>query len=155
MRAMMADPRVMADLAPVRNAQETDAVMTRHAGYRDRGLGFFTVERLDDEGYVGFCGLKPGDAGTPAADGIEAGWCVAAEHWRQGYALEAMIAVLDWGWASFAVLRIVAITPARNTPSQALMRRLGMSKLPDGDFDSLWFAEGHPLRPSVAYAIER
>lgn len=97
LHAMWADPLVMAELGPVKDAAASDAVLAKHEGYRHEGLGFWVVERRDDRAMLGFCGLKRGDAHNPIAGEIEAGWIIDRPYWRQGYALEAMIAALDWG----------------------------------------------------------
>ena len=153
--AMWADPMVMAELGPVKNAAASDAVLAKHDGFRHEGLGFWTVERRSDGAVVGFCGLKRGDAHNPIAGEVEAGWIIDRPYWRQGYAYEAMVAALAWGWANLDVPRIVAITSAINTKSQALMEKLGMERLADGDFLHALFSADDPLRPIVTYAIGR
>lgn len=155
LHAMWADPEVMAELGPVKDADASDATFAKHDGYRHEGLGFWTVERRSDGVVLGFCGLKRGDAHNPIAGEIEAGWIIDRPFWRQGYAKEAMIAALDWGWAHFDVPRIVAITSAVNLKSQRLMEGLGMERLADGDFDHALIPAGDPLRSMVTYAIYR
>jgi len=145
-RAMWADPRVMADLGPVKDAAASDATLDRHDGYRGAGLGFWVVERREDGAVIGFCGLKPGAENTPIAGEIEIGWLLAAPFWGAGYAQEAAQASLDWGWTNTGAPRIIAITAARNMKSQKLMERLGMRRLAGGDFDHPLYAEGDPLR---------
>ena len=108
-----------------------------------------------DGALVGFCGLKRGDAHNPIAGEIEAGWIIDLPWWRQGYAHEAMTAILDRSWAQISANRIYAITAAVNLKSQGLMARLGMQRLADGDYDSATFPEGHRLRPTVTFAIDR
>jgi RimJ/RimL family protein N-acetyltransferase len=153
--AIWANPDVMAELGPVKDAEASAAVLAKHDGYRHEGLGFWTVERRDDGAVIGFCGFKRGDAHNPIAGEIEAGWIVDKPWWRQGYALEAMVASFAWAWASLDTPRIVAITAAINRKSQALMERLGMVRLADGDFEHASFAAGDRLRPTVTYAISR
>ena len=153
--AMWADPVMMADLGPVKDDAASIATLARHDGYRHEGLGFLTVERKSDWAVLGFCGLKRGDPPHPIAGEIEAGWQIAQPFWRQGYALEAMRAVFDWGWASFDMPRIVAITAERNLASQGMMTRLGMTRQADGDFEHHAFAPGDPLRQIVTYSINR
>jgi len=153
--AMWADPAVMADLGPVKDAAGSAATLARHDSHRHEGLGFFTVERKSDWAVIGFCGLKRGDPQHPIAGEIEAGWMIAQPYWRQGYALEAMTAVMAWGWDSFDAPRIVAITAERNLASQAMMTRLGMSRVADGDFEHHAFEADDPLRKIVTYSINR
>ncbi|MBY0305246.1 MAG: GNAT family N-acetyltransferase [Sphingomonas sp.] len=155
LHAMWADPAVMAELGPVKDEAASDAVIAKHDGYRHEGLGFWVVERRSDGAMLGFCGLKRGDAHNPIAGEIEAGWIIDRPHWRQGYALEAMIAAIDWGWTHFDAPCIVAITSAINIKSQRMMARLGMHRLADGDYDHPLIPVGDPLRPMVTYAIDR
>lgn len=153
--AMWADPVVMADLGPVKDDAASAAALARHDGYRHEGLGFLSVIRKDDGAVMGFCGLKRGDPPNPIAGQVEAGWMLARAYWRQGHALEAMVAVLDWGWANLDVPHIVAITAARNAASRAMMERLGMAYVEGGDFDHHGFAADDPLRHIVTYRITR
>jgi RimJ/RimL family protein N-acetyltransferase len=155
LRVMFANPEVMADLAPVKDAEGTAATLAKHDSFRREGLGFWVVERREDGAVVGFCGLKRGDAHNPIAGEVEAGWLIDQPYWRQGYAYEAMEASLEWGWANTDAPRIVAITSAVNTKSQNLMGRLGMIREADGDYDHPLFPEGHRLRPTVTFAVGR
>ncbi|MCW3838012.1 GNAT family N-acetyltransferase [Sphingomonas canadensis] len=152
---MWADPEVMAELGPVKDEAAGMAVLAKHDAYRHEGLGFWTVERRADGAVIGFCGLKRGDADNPIAGEVEAGWIVDRPYWRMGYAYEAMVASLAWGWANLDAPRIVAITAAINRKSQALMEKLGMVRLADGDYLHPRFPDDSPLRPTVTYAIAR
>lgn len=153
--AMWADPVAMADLGPVKNDMASAATLARHDSYRADRLGFLSVIRQEDSAVVGFCGLKRGDPPNPIAGQVEAGWMIARPYWRRGYALEAMRAVLDWGWANLDAPHIVAITAARNAASRAMMERLGMAYVAGGDFDHHAFAADDPLRHIVTYRITR
>lgn len=153
--AMWADPEVMAELGPVKDDAASEAVLAKHDAFRGEGLGFWVVERRRDGAVAGFCGFKRGDAHNPIAGEVEAGWIIDRPYWRQGYALEAMEAGFGWAWANLDADRIVAITSAINAKSQALMVRLGMHRLADGDFEHPLFPEGHRLRSTVTYAIDR
>lgn len=155
LHAMWADPRVMADLSHVKDAAASDATIAKHDGYRHEGLGFWIVECKADRVVAGFCGLKRGGENTPIEGELEIGWSLAVPYWGRGYAFEASVAGIAWGWANRPEHRIVAITAARNLKSQGLMERLGMSRLADGDFEHPNFAPGDPLRPTVTYAIAR
>ncbi len=155
LHAIWADPVVMADLAPVKTADQSDETLARHDDYRHEGLGFLAVVRKSDGAILGFCGLKRGGADTPIIGEIEVGWILAREHWGHGYAYEASTASLDWGWANTDAQRIVAITSACNARSWGLMERLGMTRLEDGDFEHAKFAPGDRLRAMVTYAIAR
>lgn len=151
LHAMWADPRVMADLGPVKTAEDSDATLARHASYAP--LGFWTVERRDDGRVAGFCGLKPGAPGTPIAGMLEIGWMLGHAHWKQGFAREAAEACLAWAWANRREDAVVAITAASNTGSRALMQRLGMRYV--AAFEHPLFSPRDRLRDSVLYRIDR
>nr|WP_243852837.1 GNAT family N-acetyltransferase [Sphingomonas naasensis] len=152
---MFTNQQVMAQLFPGMDAAAADAVIAKHDRLRGEGLGFHVVARRADGAVVGFCGLKRGEPHMPIAGAIEAGWIIDLPWWRQGYAREAMAAILDRAWRAIAEDRIYAVTSAVNAKSQALMARLGMTRLADGDYLSASFPEGHALRPSVTFAIDR
>lgn len=152
---MFADPEVMADLGPVKDAAATHLALAKHDADRWEGLGFQVVERREDAAMLGFCGLKRGDPHNPIAGEFEAGWIVDRPYWRNGYAYEAMAAVLAWGWGNTAADRVVAITSSVNAASRRMMLRLGMARLADGDFEHTLLAPGDRLRSMVTYAIER
>ena len=153
LHAMWADPRVMADLGPVKSPEDSDASLARHASYAP--LGFFTVERREDGATIGFCGLKPGAPDTPIADMLEVGWMLAVPYWRMGYAAEAAAASIAWGWRTQTQDAIVAITSRQNARSRGLMARLGMTHAPEMDFRHPLFAADDPLSDSVTYRIAR
>jgi RimJ/RimL family protein N-acetyltransferase len=152
---MFTNQEVMAQLFPGMDAAAADAVIAKHDRLRGEGLGFLVIERREDKVVVGFCGLKRGEPHAPINGKVEAGWIVDLPWWRHGYAREAMEAVLAHAWDDIAEDRIYAITSAVNDKSQGLMTRLGMHRLADGDYLSASFPEGHILRPTVTFAIDR
>lgn len=151
LHAMWADPAVMADLGPVKSAEESDMAIARHAAYAP--LGFHVIER--DGAAIGFCGLKPGAPDTPIAGMLEIGWMLAVPAWGVGYAREAAAAWIGWAWANRTDAAVVAITARRNDRSRGLMERLGMAYEPVLDFAHPLFAADDPRRDSVVYRIDR
>ncbi len=72
--------------------------------------------------------------------------------WGQGYAKEAAIASLDLAFDRFGAPHVVALTIPANEASQGLMRRLGMTRREDMDFESADVLEG--MGPVVVYCID-
>lgn len=155
LHAMWADPRVMADLGPVKDAAESDIALVRHEGYRRQGVGFWVVEQRAAPGVIGFCGLKLAGDYVPFPGALEIGWMFAEAHWGRGYAREAAAASLAWAWAHRREPRVIAITAAVNRKSRVLMERLGLRQIEGADFDHPLFAPGDRLRHTVTYAIDR
>lgn len=54
-------------------------------------------------------------------------WATAPDHQRQGYAVEAAQAIIDYAFQHMNIRRIIATTEYDNGASQAVMRRLGMT----------------------------
>lgn len=155
--AMGRDPAVMEFLGPLQSQADTDAAIARlQAIATAHGHTFWAIERRADAAFLGFCGLKIAPDGIAGIEGaIEIGWRLRRDAWGQGYAHEAAVASLAWGWANRSVDRIVAMTTPGNLRSQALMRRLGMVRRDDLDFDHPALAAGDPLRPHVVFEILR
>jgi RimJ/RimL family protein N-acetyltransferase len=103
--------------------------------------------------FIGFAGLDPVDDGLPFT-GIEIGWRLARPAWGHGYATEAARAALDFGFGPLDLSEILAVTTTTNVRSQAVMRRIGMTRDPADDFDDPDVPDG-PLRPNVLYRIRR
>ncbi|WP_333571986.1 GNAT family N-acetyltransferase [Sphingomonas sp.] len=152
--AMCTDPAVMAFIGPLQSRAESDAGIDRQLGLlAQHGHCFWAVERREDGRFLGFCGLKPGAAGTPIEGEVEIGWRLAATYWGQGYAQEAARASLAWAWQQLDVPAVAAIVAEGNARSWGLMERLGMQRAVGGDFD-------HPaaipaLRRHRSYRIAR
>jgi RimJ/RimL family protein N-acetyltransferase len=153
--AMGQDPEVMAYLGPPQTAEDVAAVIARQQDLLGRvGHCFWALEERASGDFIGFCGLKPGAAGTPVEGRVEIGWRLARAHWGRGYAGEAARASLDWGW-SHGIDSIWAITVPANVRSWGLMERLGMTRRHDLDFDHPLPGLDERLKAHVTYSIER
>lgn len=154
--AMSRDPRVMATLGPLMTLEQCSATIDRLKGLQAaHGCTFWAMERITDGTFLGWCGVKPGPAGTPIADQMEIGWRLAHEHWGHGYAREAAQATLDWVWAETDAPLVAAITSVDNSRSWGLMERLGMVRAPEDDFDHPNVPADSPLLRHITYRINR
>jgi RimJ/RimL family protein N-acetyltransferase len=152
--AMNADPEVREHLGDVLTREQSDASVARfQAEFDERGYGWWAVEVRETGGFAGFAGLDRVDDGLPFT-GVEIGWRLARAAWGKGYATEAALAVLAFGFGTLGLPEILAVTTATNLRSQAVMRRIGMTRDPADDFDDPTAPEG-PLRPNVLYRIAR
>ncbi|MEU9361252.1 GNAT family N-acetyltransferase [Streptomyces sp. NPDC048301] len=150
--AMNADPAVREHLGDVLTREQSDASVARfRADFDRRGYGWWAVEVRATGEFIGFAGLDDVDPGLPFT-GVEIGWRLARPAWGHGYATEAARAVLAFGFDTLGLQEILAVTTATNHRSQAVMRRLGMTRDPADDFDDPTAPEG-PLRPNVVYRV--
>ncbi|MEP0189392.1 MAG: GNAT family N-acetyltransferase [Erythrobacter sp.] len=145
-------PAVMEWLGGVLPEEKYQWMQGRIEGYvRDHGLTFWVVERREDAAFLGFCGLKRSNqTGGPMGE-HEIGWRLREDAWGKGYAKEAAAASLKLGFERFDAPHIIALTVYENTPSWGLMKRLGMQRREDLDFDSTEFGS----ESVIAFSITR
>ncbi|MEU0476131.1 GNAT family N-acetyltransferase [Streptomyces olivaceus] len=152
--ALNADPEVREYFPGVLTREESEASAARFQADLDRrGWGWWAVETAAAGEFIGFAGLDPVEDGMPFT-GVEAGWRLARPAWGHGYATEAARAVLGRAFGELGLAEVLAVTAATNARSRAVMRRLGMTRDPDEDFDDPDVPEG-PLRRSVVYRLRR
>ncbi|MCB5167348.1 GNAT family N-acetyltransferase [Streptomyces bambusae] len=152
--AMNADPDVREHLGDLLTREQSDASVARfQADFDRRGYGWWAVEVRATGEFIGFAGLDQVDDGMPFT-GVEIGWRLARSAWGQGYATEAALKVLAYGFDTLELPEILAVTTATNLRSQAVMRRIGLTRDPADDFDDPAAPEG-PLRPNVLFRITR
>lgn len=130
-------PAVMARLGGVMELHQVEArhakMMALHAS---EGFSFLMVIEKASGELVGHCGLKRVDAPQAKNPGDhEIGWVVREDRWRRGYAEEAVRAVLEWAFTRVGAPHIVALTSPANAPSWRLMKKLGMERCPELDFE--------------------
>lgn len=130
-------PTVMARLGGVKELHEIEAKHAKaRASYAQEGFSFLMMIEKTTGELVGHCGIKRVDNPLAKNPGDhEVGWLVREDRWRRGYAEEAMRAVLDWAFGRLGVPHVVALTSQRNEPSWTLMRKLGMRRREDLDFE--------------------
>jgi [ribosomal protein S5]-alanine N-acetyltransferase len=78
-------------------------------------------------GHIGFHG-PPGVNGPKKPDALEVGYTVFEPFRRQGYATEAVVAILAWARDEHGVGHFIASVSPQNEPSLALVRRLGFRR---------------------------
>jgi ribosomal-protein-alanine N-acetyltransferase len=92
------------------------------ASYEKLGFGLFLVAMKDTGAAIGICGLLKRDA----LEDVDIGFAYLERHWGCGYAIEAARAVMEFGWKTVGLKRIVAVTAPHNDASIKLLEKLGM-----------------------------
>jgi RimJ/RimL family protein N-acetyltransferase len=82
--------------------------------------------------------------------GVDVGWRLTRSAWGHGYATEAALACLAFGFETLGLPEVVASTKINNLRSQEVMRRIGMTQDPAHNFEDPSVPEG-PLRQCVLY----
>jgi RimJ/RimL family protein N-acetyltransferase len=152
--AMNADADVMRYFPGVMTAAESDAFADRiEARFETQGFGLWALELVETGEFLGYTGLNPMPDGVPGAGGMEIGWRLKPSAWGQGYATEAANAAVDVAFNGVGLGELWSMTAVLNEPSQAVMRRIGMTLY--GHFDHPAIDVDSPVRPHVTYRLER
>ena len=152
--SMNADPVVMRYFPGTADRAASDFSIDRmEVLFDQQGFGLWVLELAETGGFLGFTGLNPMPQGVPGAGGMEVGWRLAQHAWHHGYATEAAIAAVGVAFDGIGLDELWSMTAVLNTPSQAVMRRIGMT--PHAYFEHPRIERGHRLRPHVAYRMER
>jgi ribosomal-protein-alanine N-acetyltransferase len=152
--AINADPEVMAYLPAMPSREASDAMVDRiTAGLDEHGFGLWALVVRQTGELAGFSGLVWQTFEAHFTPAVEIGWRLARSAWGHGYATEAASAALDHGFGPAGLDEIVSMTTVTNVRSQAVMRRLGMTRDPRDDFEHPRLAAGDPLRPHVLHRL--
>ena len=100
------------------------------------GFGYWAVERKEDGLLVGQVGLADFKRDLqPSIEGLpEAGWIFAPDAHGQGYASEAVGAVLDWVDRTLKAPQIPAIIDPANIPSIRVAEKNGFGAREDATY---------------------
>jgi aminoglycoside 6'-N-acetyltransferase len=107
----------------------------------------FAIERRREPGLIGDIGVRI----EPEEPTAELGFTLARGHWNQGYATEAVTAVVDYVLATLPVERVVAVAHVDNERSHRVLHRTGLQPVAlDGDWIVfLRRAESSPPQPDL------
>ena len=141
LNAINTDPRTLPFLGTWSpGPADTFARLCRNAGsWALYGYGICMVRRRGEAQIIGTCGVFRSWRGF--AEGLddvpEAGWIIHPDHWGQGYAGEAMRAVLAWFDATHGRQRVACMIEDGHAVSQRLALQLGFAEYaqhqePDG-----------------------
>lgn len=123
--ALVGDDRVTAWLSfDSRSRAEADAMVAgtvQRARAEPRSEYYLAVALPADDELVGFARL-----GLDGVNAAKLGYAVHADKWGQGYATEAVRAMLDFGFGQLGLQRISAAIGPDNAASIAVVQRLGL-----------------------------
>jgi RimJ/RimL family protein N-acetyltransferase len=153
--ALNAHPLVVESLGSSPTRAESDAMVTYFTGELEReGWGLWAIELVESGTFVGMAGLHRVSPHYPFAPAVEIAWRLDPAHWGHGYATEAALGALSYGFDVGGLGEIVAFTTTLNLRSQAVMQRIGMIRDVAADFDHPSMPEDSPLRRHVLYRAQ-
>ena len=104
------------------------------ASYEKFGFGLYAVELKQSGETLGICGLLKRET----LEDVDVGFAFLRKFWGRGYAYESAEAVMNYGWNTIGLKRIVAITAPKNHDSIKLLEKLGLR------FEKMIQMPGHP-----------
>jgi RimJ/RimL family protein N-acetyltransferase len=136
--ALDSDPRVrrfVEDGEPV--TRESTVEMIEHwLTYHERSdlFGFWAAIERTTGRFLGWFHFRPGDG--HGDDEPELGYRLNASAWGRGFATEGSIALIDHGFSTGRIRRVLAGTMAVNVASRRVMEKAGMRLV--RTFDAEW-----------------
>jgi RimJ/RimL family protein N-acetyltransferase len=136
LHAAYSDPEVMRFIGlgeTFGDLEETRAWIDKAlARWKADGFGHFVIEKDGKViGRSGFLVWDPDEwrTGTLAELGddaaVELGWLVAREHWGNGYATEAALALRDYGFRELGLPRLISLIAPGNDASVRVAEKIG------------------------------
>jgi RimJ/RimL family protein N-acetyltransferase len=150
--ALNADRVVMEFFPSVLSPEQSDALIDRiEAGLDECGFGLWALQVRATAEFIGFTGLAVASFDAHFTPAVEVGWRLARSAWGNGYATEAALKALAFGFEEVELDEIVSFTTLSNMRSRAVMDRIGMLHDPDDDFDHPGLPPGREFRRHVLY----
>lgn len=110
---------------PAKSLDEIHTKIALRASFQhSRGFTFWTMRLKKTGEIIGAAGLIPLERKGPE---IELGYHLTPDQWGRGYATEAAIASLDYGFNEAGLRQIVAVYDPANEKSAAVLKRAGMT----------------------------
>lgn len=119
------------------------------AGYADHSAVKFGIELRATGELIGNAGLHHFFGQNRRC---EMGYALGSRHWGQGYAGEALRALLGYGFAELDLNRVEADIDPRNDASGRVLEKLGFKR--EGYMPQRWFVHGE-FADTVFYGLLR
>jgi len=87
-------------------------------------LGLWATIHKETGEFIGRCGLLPWTIDEQAE--VEVAYLISRTYWGQGLATEAAQAILDYGFNTLNLPRLVCLIEAENLPSIRVAEKIGM-----------------------------
>lgn len=128
-----ADPEVLRFTGdkPFETLENSLQFIQSYSGYQLPGMGRLACIRKDDHAFLGWCGLRK-EVNTAETD---IGFRFLRQEWGKGYATEAALACLKFGFEQVELPEIIGRAHVANSASIKVLRKIGMQEIGQFDFD--------------------
>jgi RimJ/RimL family protein N-acetyltransferase len=92
------------------------------ASYARNGFGLYLVLLKESNESIGMCGLIKRDA----LEDVDAGYAFLPRYWSKGYAIESVLAVMEYAKNTINLERVVAIVDPNNQGSIRVLEKAGL-----------------------------
>jgi ribosomal-protein-alanine N-acetyltransferase len=105
-----------------KNLEEAQQLIINYDQYEKYKMGRLTVLLKETNEYLGWCGLKYHNE----SDEVDIGFRFFKKEWGKGYATEAAVACLKYGFETLKLKRIIGRVLKDNIASINVMKKIGM-----------------------------
>ena len=149
------DPEVMEYLPKILNREESDNLADRIISLlSDNGWGFWAVETISNNSFIGFVGLHEPKYELPVKPCVEIGWRLSRKYWGNGYATEAGNAALEFAFKTLNLNNVYSFTSVANLKSESVMKRLKLENQ-NKNFNHPSIPDDCQYREHVLYKIKK
>ncbi len=127
---------------PFASIEETEEFIRKYDNYQKQGFGRWAVIEKASGQFIGFCGLKRNEE-----DNIDLGYRLMPEKRGFGYATEAALATIHYGFGTLNLPEIIGRALKENIASIRVLEKCGM------EFWKESTACSHVEEPTVYYRI--
>ncbi len=129
---------------------EKDAISWIHSvnmGFENKDNFIFAVRLKSEENFIGGIGLTLNVQNNRA----ELGYWIAEPFWNKGYATEAVAAILQFGFETLGLNKIIAVYLTTNEASGKVMIKNGMIK--EAEFKDHDIKKDHTIEDNVYVSL--
>ncbi|MEQ8325079.1 MAG: GNAT family N-acetyltransferase [Vicingaceae bacterium] len=123
MFALNSDPEVIKYTGdpPFASISEARAFLNSYSHYSNHGYGRWAVERIADQRFIGWSGLKLNEE-----QNVDLGFRFLRSEWNKGYATESALACLEIGFDMLGLEEIVGRVVQANIVSIRVLEKIEM-----------------------------
>ena len=142
------DLKVIEFLPGTMTARQIDEFIIRVNAQQEKfGYTLWAIELKKTNQLIGFIGLNY----TDWMNKTEIGWRIGSQYWGKGYATEGAKAAMKYGFNKCGLKEVVSFTVPMNERSINVMKKIGMTRDLNGDFNHPKLSIDHPLSKHVLY----
>lgn len=102
--------------------EDAEYLIRNYTQYKTHKMGRLSLFDKANGDYIGWCGLKY----LEETGQVDIGYRLLKKHWGKGYATEAAIVCLDYGFNILNLEEIIGTAMLENTASINVFKKLGM-----------------------------